>query len=122
MTLDEKITKAEARVQDALARRDTRAQHVALADLMSLRHKRIRRAKRAGLYRVAGEAAQLIAIFGAGVALYVLLNPLPAFAADGPTGPTGFEVAAGWALLAMIVAIGVSALLNARGEGHRGDE
>lgn len=80
MTLDEKITKAEARVRDALARRDTRAQHVALADLMSLRHKRMRRAKRAWLYSVAGEAAQLIAIFAFGYAAYCIASPLPVFA------------------------------------------
>lgn len=51
MTLDEKITKAEARVADALARRDTRAQHVAVADLKSLRIKRMRRDRRAGLFK-----------------------------------------------------------------------
>lgn len=122
MTIDERITKVEVRLRDARKRNDSRAIHAAQIELQDLVHRRMRRDKRAGLFRLAGDAAQLIAIVGAGVALYVLLNPLPAFAADGPTGPTGFEVAAGWALLAMIVAIGVSALLNARGEGHRGDE
>lgn len=80
MTIDERITKVEVRLRDARKRNDSRAIHAAQIELQDLVHRRMRRDKRAGLFRLAGDAAQLIAIFAFGFAAYCIASPLPVFA------------------------------------------
>lgn len=85
MNLDTKIVLAEHTVSDAKDRGDTRALHAAIAKLMDLRHRRMRRDRKRGLFKPDAEAAAGVFITVASVVLTGMIGLMdePAYAADG---------------------------------------
>ncbi len=121
MTLDEQIAHTQATRDEAKKRGDTRAQHAAEIDLQRLVHRRMRRDKRKGLFRAVSravsDAAQAVVLIAGGVAAYCIACPLDAFAAEIVTverGPSGLQIAALATIFGLVIAMTISALMNAR--------
>ena len=110
MTLDEQISRAVLRVADRALARDTRGEHDAIAELRALRIKRMKRDRRAGLYRALGRVAAAVLFVPLGiVAVAVMSLADQAYASNAAvhlsSGPSWGEICAAWGIVVVIMSL-----------------
>ena len=106
MSLDEQIIIAQAHANERMTAGDMRGWRAAVDKLRALKHRRIRRDKRKGLFKTAAEQTAVLAMFGAGAVLFCLASPIDAYAATEAMSADNaqvFNLLAAWALLALFV-------------------
>ncbi len=104
--LNHQIAGCKQRLASARERRNSREVSRLEYELQTLTHRRMKRDKRRGLFKLAAQQAAVLAMFGAGAVLFCIACPLDAYASTGPAPSDHYfpwKLLAAWALLALFV-------------------